>query len=295
MSKRLLHIVIALLGAFALFLVSCTDGTNSEQRVVSVTIQPQRYIAEQIAGDRFVINCVVPAGSNPEAYDPTPRQLIEIDRSEAYLKVGGMLGFEVAWLQRLSQNNPDMKIYDTSHGVAMLTSTHHHRHDNGVEHVATGIDPHIWSSPRNVRIMARNICGALTELDADNAAYYANNYNQFIQHIDSVEAVVSSLLMPCRGETFAIYHPSLSYFAQDYGLKQLCLEQMGKENSALSMKESVDEARRAGVRVVFVQREFNPRQVETFAGELDAEIVMINPLNYDWDTEIIDIAHAIAR
>ena len=135
MPKRLLHIVIALLGAFALFLVSCTDGTNSEQRV-SVTIQPQRYIAEQIAGDRFLINCVVPAGSNPEAYDPTPRQLIEIDRSEAYLKVGGMLGFEVAWLQRLSQNNPDMKIYDTSQGVAMLTSTHHHKHDNGVEHVA---------------------------------------------------------------------------------------------------------------------------------------------------------------
>lgn len=252
-------------------------------------------MVEQIAGDYFAINCVVPANSNPEAYDPTPMQLVDIDKSEAYLRVGGALGFEVAWMERLSQNNPNMKIYDTSKGIDMLMTTHCHAHDNGVTHVCSAIDPHVWSSPRNMRIMAQNICAALTEIDGDNSAYYRANCDKLIQHIDSVESVVEQLLAPCQGTAFAIYHPSLSYLARDYGLLQLCLENMGKENSAAVLKNTVDEAIERDVKVVFIQQEFNPRHVETFARELDAEVVKINPLNYDWTTEIIDIAHAIAR
>ena len=146
-----------------------------------------------------------------------------------------------------------------------------------------------------MRIMAQNICTALTEIDSIHSAYYQANCDRLMQRIDSVESVVSQVLEPCKGSAFAIYHPSLSYLARDYGLLQLCLENMGKENSAVALKNTVDEAIEHDVKVVFVQQEFNPRQVETFARELDAEVVKINPLNYDWATEIIDIAHAIAR
>ena len=296
MLARILHIIIAFVPVVSMLMLSCSSTSHHEQRIVSVTIQPQKYLAEQIAGNRFVINCVVPANSNPEAYDPTPMQLVEIDKSEAYLRVGGMLGFEVSWMDRLAQNNPDMKIYDTSCGVDMITSTHHcHEHNDAVVHGCNAIDPHIWSSPRNVRIMAQNMCRALIEIDSLNASYYQANCDKLIQRIDSVESVVSQLLAPYRGEAFAIYHPSLTYLARDYGLSQLCLENMGKENSALTLKNTIDEAIDKGVKVVFVQQEFNPRQVATFARELDAEVVTINPLNYDWATEIIDIAHAIAR
>ena len=292
MFARILHIVIAVA---LLFMSSCNNVSHDDRRVVSVTILPQKYLAEQIAGDYFVINCVVPANSNPEAYDPTPMQLMEIDRSEAYLRVGGMLGFEMTWMDRLSQNNPNMKVYDTSQGIDMLTTTHCHAHDNGATHVCNAVDPHIWSSPRNMRIMAQNICMALVELDTVHSAYYRANCDKLIQRIDSVDSVVLQVLEPCKGSAFAIYHPSLSYLARDYGLLQLCLENMGKENSAVALKNTVEEAIERDVKVVFVQQEFNPRQVETLARELNAEVVMINPLNYDWATEIIDIAHAIAR
>lgn len=278
-----------------MFMTSCSTDSCIERRVVSVTIMPQKYLAEQIAGNRFDINCVVPPNSNPEAFDPTPMQFVEIDRSEAYLCVGGMLGFEVTWMERIARNNPDMKIYDTSRGIDMLTSTHCHEHNKGEMHECNVLDPHTWSSPRNVRIMAYNICRALTELDNEYADYYKENCERLVQRIDSVEAVVSSLLEPCRGTAFAIYHPSLSYLARDYGLSQLCIEDMGKENSVLALRNRVDEAQNSGVKVVFIQQEFNPRQVETFARELDAEVITINPLNYDWAAEIINIAHAIAR
>lgn len=294
MEKRLYHIIATLQVVLLLLLVSCSPSRQDEARIVSVTILPQQYIAEQIAGERFDIHCVVPQNSNPEAYDPTPEQLMNVEKSVAYLRVG-MIGFEMAWMERLSRNNPDMKIYDTSRGVEMIEGVHTHTHGNGVVHATHMVDPHIWCSPDNVCIMARNICDAFVELDPEGGDYYQANYERFVRRVEQVDSLMTDILRPCKGTAFAIYHPSLTYLARDYGLQQLCIEEAGKESSALSMRTIVDRAREAGVEVVFVQKEFNTRQVETFAQEIGAEVVTINPLNYDWENEMIHIAHAIAR
>lgn len=294
MKKRLYHIILPAPIVLLLLMLSCTAPRQHDERVVSVTILPQQYLAEQIAGDRFDIHCVVPLNSNPEAYDPTPEQLMAVERSEAYLRVG-MLGFEMAWMDRLVRNNPDMKVYDTSLGVDMIENEHTHTHGNGVVHAAHTVDPHIWCSPRNVRVMAQNMYNAFVELDPEGTEYYRRNYNALIQRVDSVDGVLTDILQPHRGAAFAIYHPSLTYLARDYGLLQLCIEQAGKESSARAMKQVVEQARAADVAVVFVQKEFDSRQVVTFAQEVDAPIVTINPLNYDWAEEMIHIANAIAR
>lgn len=287
--KRYTAPIISLI--LTLLLVSCSSSTTPQRPTISVTILPQKHLAEKIVGDRFTINCVVPANSNPEAYDPTPAQLMEIDRSQAYMRVG-MLGFEMAWMERIQHNSPHLQVYDTSTGVDMIIAPHTHSHDDGHQHI---VDPHIWCSPRNARIMAQNIYNAAVELDSENKSYYKANYDKLLQHIDSIDAVITEILLPVAGRSFAIYHPSLTYMARDYGLKQITLEDVGKENSAMGLKRVVDEARQCGVEVVFIQREFNSRQVETFAHELGAEVVVINPLNYNWGEEMINIAYAIAR
>ena len=291
MEKRLVYFIWILTLTFSLLSCSLQE---TPQRVVSVTILPQKFFAEQIAGERFVVNCVVPENGNPEAYDPSPRQLADVEQSEAYLKVG-LLGFEIAWMERLAQNNPDMKIFDTSQGIDMIESTHSHKHHNGVVHTSSVADPHVWCSPKNALIMAHNIYCALVELDAPGRDYYTTRYEQLVQRIDSVDRVMTQLLKPVEGKAFAIYHPSLSYLARDYGLQQLCIENMGKESSAFAMRNIVDEAREKGVEVVFIQAEFNPRQVDTFAQELNARSIEINPLNYDWINEMTTIAYAIAQ
>lgn len=292
MVKRLLHIIVIL--ATLITLASCTHQESTSQHIISVTILPQKFLAEQIAGERYEINCLVTANNNPESYDPTPQQLVEIENSEAYLRVG-MLGFEIAWMDRLARNNPAMKIFDTSQGIDMIHGTHTHTHHNGVTHTSSSIDPHVWCSPKNARIMAENIYQALVEIDPTGKDYYKPRYEHLIQRIDSVDNVITQTLLPVKGKTFAIYHPSLSYLARDYGLHQLCIENMGKESSAFALKNIVEEARNKEVDVVFIQSEFNPRQVHTFAQELGAETVNINPLNYDWINEMITIAYAIAH
>lgn len=293
MGKRLYHIIVTLQVVVLLLLVSCGAPQKSASRIVSVTILPQQYMAQEIAGERFEVNCVVPQNSNPEAYDPTPEQLMKVEQSEAYMRVG-MLGFELSWMDRLERNNPNMRVYDTSQGIDMIEGCHTHTHGNGEVHTHFA-DPHIWCSPRNAGIMAQNMCNAFCELDPAGASFYKANYESLMQRITRVDSLMTDILQPHRGTTFAIYHPSLTYLARDYGMHQLSIEYEGRENSVLSLKSIVDEARDAGVKVVFVQKEFNSRQVETFAQEVGAEVVTINPLNYNWEQEMIEIAHAIAR
>ena len=93
-----------------LLLAACT-GKLTEGKVVTVTIEPQRFFAERIAGDKFVVHCVVPSGQSPETYDPTPKQMVQIGQSEAYLQIG-YIGFEQVWMQKIRENNPDLKIFD---------------------------------------------------------------------------------------------------------------------------------------------------------------------------------------
>lgn len=293
--SRMKKNLVFILGLFVLScagLAGCSWTSGNEARIVTVTILPQKFFASQIAGDRYEINCIVPAGSNPEAYDPSPAHLVHLGKSQAYFRIG-QIGFEMAWMDKLEQNNPDMKVFDTSKGIAMLTSVHSHEHA-GTVHNAVAVDPHIWCSPKNAYIMARNMYEAFVELDPKGRDYYASNYEALLGRIAEVDSIVATTLNPVKGRAFAIYHPSLSYLARDYGLTQLCLENEGKESSAIYLKQAVEAARHCNVGVVFVQKEFNARQVETFASEIDARVVTINPLNYDWAAEMINIAYAIA-
>lgn len=282
---------IWMVALFSCFLLVCSCIRQPEQkRIVTVTIQPQKYFAEKIAGDRFDINCIVPNGSNPEAYDPSPSHLVRVGKSVAYLKIG-YIGFEVAWLDKLAKNNPEMKIYDTSEGVPLLTGTHECHEEPNALHMEN-IDPHIWSSPKRARIIVKNMYDAFVDIDPDGKEYYTQNYEKLVEEINRIDTLLTHKLAPHKGEMFAIYHPSLSYLAHDYGLRQLSVELNGKGPSAFYMKRAVDIARENNVHIVFIQKEFNIKQALTFAEELNGKVVQIDPLNYEWGEELIHIADA---
>lgn len=255
---------------------------------VSVTIMPQKYFVERIAGDLAAVTCAVPLGMSPESYDVSPSSMAAISASVAYFKVG-TLGFELNYLPAIESNNPEIKIFDTSEGIAPIVDV---CSGHGEEHGAE-FDPHVWSSPLAAKIMAENICKGLVEIDPENADVYKANFNVLAAEMDSVDSVVRMRLKGAEGKMFAIYHPSLSYFARDYGLKQLPLESEGKELTPLSMKNAIDTARANGVKRVFVQSEFNPDLVKEFASAINAEVVVINPLSYEWKDEILKIADAV--
>ena len=281
--KKLIYIL-------TLFILSACGNTTqkSEKPILTVTLEPLRYFTEAIAGDNYEVVSMVPKGSSPESYDPTPQQLVNLSKSQAYFRIG-YIGFEQAWMKKLEANCPNMKVYNTSIGIDLIRDKGHwhgdHFHEGGVE-------PHVWNSTQNALIIADNIYQALCELDSTHQEDYQKRLDVLKQTIRQTDANVRTLLENADS-TFLIYHPALSYFARDYGLKQVSIEEGGKEPSPAQLKALIETCRNENVHTIFVQQEFDQRNAQLIANELGVNIVSINPLSYDWVKEMIRIAEAL--
>lgn len=281
--KKLIYIL-------TLFILSgCGNTTQkSEKPILTVTLEPLRYFTEAIAGNNYEVVSMVPKGSSPESYDPTPQQLVNLSKSQAYLRIG-YIGFEQAWMKKLEANCPNMKVFDTSKGIDLIRDKGHwhgdHFHEGGVE-------PHVWNSTQNALIIADNIYQALCELDSTHQEDYQKRLDVLKQTIRQTDANVRTLVENADS-TFLIYHPALSYFARDYGLKQVSIEEGGKEPSPAQLKALIETCRNENVHTIFVQQEFDQRNAQLIANELGVNIVSINPLSYDWVKEMIRIAEAL--
>lgn len=270
----------------------CACGNTSqknEKPILTVTLEPLRYFTEAIAGDKYQVVSMVPKGSSPESYDPTPQQMVNLSKSKAYFRIG-YIGFEQAWMDKLISNHPDLKVFDTSKGIDLIKSEGHwhgnHFHEGGVE-------PHVWNSTKNALMIAENIYTALCELDDSNQATYKIRLDSLKQKITETDENVRALLEKAD-KTFFIYHPALSYFARDYHLKQISIEEGGKEPSPNQLKNLIETYREEKARTIFVQEEFDQKNAQLIADELGMNIVSINPLSYDWDKEMINIAKALS-
>ena len=281
--KKLIYIL-------TLFILSgCGNTTQkSEKPILTVTLEPLRYFTEAIAGNNYEVVSMVPKGSSPESYDPTPQQLVNLSKSQAYFRIG-YIGFEQAWMKKLEANCPNMKVFDTSKGIDLIRDKGHwhgdHFHEGGVE-------PHVWNSTQNALIIADNIYQALCELDSTHQEDYQKRLDVLKQTIRQTDANVRTLVENADS-TFLIYHPALSYFARDYGLKQVSIEEGGKEPSPAQLKALIETCRNENVHTIFVQKEFDQRNAQLIANELGVNIVSINPLSYDWVKEMIRIAEAL--
>ena len=279
--------LIPILTLFICFACGNT-AQKSEKAILTVTIEPLRYFTEAIAGENYQVVSMVPKGSSPESYDPTPQQLVNLSKSQAYFRIGH-IGFEQAWMKKLEANCPDMKVYDTSKGIDLIRDKGHwhgdHFHEGGVE-------PHIWNSTQNALIIADNIYQALCELDSTHQADYKYRLDSLKQSIQQTDGATRRLLENADS-TFLIYHPALSYFARDYGLKQISIEEGGKEPSPAQLKKLIETCRNENVHTIFVQQEFDQRNAQLIAHELGIDIVSINPLSYDWTEEMLRTAKGL--
>ena len=284
MKKLIYFLTLLILGACG------NSPQKNEKPILTVTLEPLRYFTEAIAGGHYEVVSMVPKGSSPENYDPTPQQLVALSRSQAYFRIG-YIGFEQAWMKKMQANAPEMKVFDTSRGVDFIRGEGHwhgdHFHEGGVE-------PHIWNSTRNAIIIAENIYEALCELDAIHQEEYKNRLDSLKETIAQTDANVSAFLENADS-TFLIYHPALSYFARDYGLKQISIEENGKEPSPAQLKSLIETCRKEKAHVIFVQQEFDQRNAQLIADELGVNVVPINPLSYNWDEEMVRVAQALKR
>lgn len=287
--KRFLYLII-----LCVILAGC-KGTPQKQAdsgkasrtekpavTVTVTISPYKYFVDQIAKGKVDVNVMVSNGNNPETYEPYAQQMMELSKSALYLKVGS-IGFEQTWMKKLQDNAPDMKVIDTSVGIKPAKTP------------GGNIDPHVWMSCSNARIIASNILKALCELEPKNKAFFEKNYQSLLSIIDKRDSTIKESFKkdPDLVRKFVIYHPILTYFARDYQLEQLAIEEEGREPSASQLKSLIERARKEKIKFCLIQAEFANRNTTTFIKESYTKPMNINPLQGDWNRAMQEAALAV--
>lgn len=283
--KKSIYSIIGILA-----LSSCSHGSeNNDKAIITVSIEPQRQLLDCLAGDRFQIVTMLSRGSDPETFDPSLSLRKKADQSAAYLSTGAF-PFE----KDIEKSLPEAVLYgDMSEGIIPLFGTHGHSHADGHHHDHNDADPHVWTSVKNMKQMAANMTKVLCRIDSANTDLYRARMRSLSCHLDSLDEAIRSEIEP--GITFAIWHPSLSYFARDYGLNQLAVGFESKEMPAKRLKEVIDSAKAEDVKVLFFQKEYDSRQAKSLNEAIGSRFVEIDPLAYDWEKELKKIADEIAR
>ncbi len=262
--------------------------------VVVVSILPQAYFVERIAGDRVRPVVLVGPGQSPHAYEPTPRQMAELSSASMWLTI--QADFEVALRPKVEALYPKLTIVDTTTDVVYrkLDSHGHVGEDDGHED-ESGIDPHVWLGRQAVTAMAALIRDALSTADPAGAALFAANHDAFVRDVDAVFTALARDLAPLRGKPVFVYHPSFGYFFDEFGIEQEAVETGGKEPTQKALAALIEGAQADGAKVIFVQPQFPASAARTVAQAIGGVVVEIDALAPDWLDNIRRIGAALGR
>lgn len=268
-----------------------------------VSIVPVQTFVKAIGGDKVSVTLMVQAGDSPHSYEPKPSQMLSVAKANLYFAIG--VEFEQVWLPKFQNLNPKMTLADlTLHVPKMaLPSSHHDAHNethgNDSHHAHSGQDPHIWTAPKNVAIIAQNIFKALKSQDPKNADYYKTNLDTFLAKVEKTDKTIKDLLAHSAkvkaSKSFLVFHPSWGYFANAYGLEQVAVEVEGKSPKPRELVMLLKEAKEEKVTAIFTQPEFSDASAKIIAKELGIPVVKVSPLAENWSENLINIAKSIAQ
>ncbi|MDR1415681.1 MAG: zinc ABC transporter substrate-binding protein [Odoribacteraceae bacterium] len=269
--------------AIAATCIACRPPAG-EKKEISVSILPQRYLVQRVAGDLVNINVMIPPGASPHAHDMTPGQLQKLHRAAIYFAIG-TLPFELINLYPVLEERQDILL--VKHSEEDDTTTRHRRDQL--------VDPHVWMSPPRFKRMAATIARVLGEKFPDHRDTIRQNLRRLDAEIDSIHRLALRVTADKRGKTFLVYHPALTYFAADYGMKQIAIEHDGKEPSPAHLKEIIDTCRAGNINIVFIQSQFDEQNAKAIAREINGKVISIDPLNPDWKAEMLRLLDIIQQ
>lgn len=286
-----------ILSTIVLLLTCVPASANKLQTTVSIS--PLKYFVDKIGGDNVKTNVMVKSGSSPATYEPQPRQMAELSKSQIYFAIG--VPFEQAWLPRFKSAGNKLEIINLGNGVvhhAMKTHIHdedNHAHDENRNDKLIK-DPHVWLSPPLARIICQQIREVLIEHDPDNANIYNRNYLKLAKEINELDSeLLKTFTQKGQEFNFMVYHPSWGYFARTYGLNQIPIELEGKEPSPKELAQLIEFANKNSVQAIFIQPQFSQKSARAIAKSIGAKILTADPLAENWAENLRNAAGAFAK
>lgn len=278
---------ITIFALLATLLMGCGSTEHkSDKPTIFVTITPLKSLVEEVTCGDFDVEVLVPKGASPETYDPTARQLMAVNDAEMLFSTG-LITFEQSLVEQITNKD---NLIDLSKGISLLNGSCSHAHCSH----AHGIDPHTWTSPRALHTMTRSIHREVMERYPDSAKYTTAAEN-LLERIEALDMECMQKISTAGANIMMIYHPAFTYYAADYGIEQVAIEQDGKEPSPRQLASLVETAKKNNIRNILIQPQYSADKVAPLATECGAEVVVTDPLAEDILGEIERVTNIICN
>lgn len=243
--------------------IACNISTQSVLNNQIKVVAAESFltdIAQQVAGARLLVDNLIPAGTEPHSFEPTPREMVKV--ADCNLLIISGSGLE-EWLKGILTNiGGSKKIIEASSGLK-----------------ANDGDPHFWLDPNNVMAYVKNIQDGLTAIDPQGKTTYATNAETYIQKLRELDAWIKQEVEKISPEQRRLVtnHETLGYFASRYGFQVVgsLLPSLSSEASpsARQLAQLSDTMRTTTAKVIFLDVGNNPQLAEQIAAETKARII----------------------
>jgi len=253
--------------------------TKSDGLKVVATTTIVGDVVSQVGGDLVSLEVLLPVGTDPHSFDPTPKDVARVAEADVVFINGG--GLE-AFLDTLIESaGAEDLVVNVSEGIDFLeTGDSHDEGDSGqVEHGA--VDPHTWTDPNNVMVWVKNIQGKLAELDPANAVTYEANAVNYLAELKSLDAWIREQVaqIPESNRKFLADHGLYGYYANTYGFEQIGTLLPGystlAEPSAQELAKTEDLIATSNVKAILMGNTANPSLAERVSADTGTQLVFV--------------------
>jgi zinc transport system substrate-binding protein len=289
-----------------LFITQNSKSLNPEQAEntisILVSILPQKEFVKKVAegeleAQNIQVHALIKPGESPATYSLTASDLQVIENADIYYPIG-YIEFEKANLERIKETNPNLKVIDIPEEIALRhfddKESHSHDHDGHDDHEEeSSIDPHLWLSIPNVKLLVDSIAIELSAIDTQNSQKYFDNAKSYKKELDEVDSQISKELEDFASDPMLVFHPAWGYFTDQYGLSQVAIEYQGNDPTANQLQEIITFAKEEQVKAVFVQEQFSTQAAQSIASELNIAVIKIDPLAENYLENLKSISKSI--
>jgi len=255
---------------------------------VVATIFPPYDFARAIAGDlvaqgKVELVMLLPPGSESHSFEPTPQDIIAIQNCDVFLYVGGESD---EWVNDIlaSMDTSRMRIVPLVDCVELVEEEIKGSMQDEEEAEEEGEEPeydeHVWTSPRNAKLIVQKISSALCEADPGDADIYKANTAAYLAKLDELDAQFRAVVDGAARKTivFGDRFP-FRYFVDAYGLKYDaafpgCATET--EASAKTVKGLIDRVKAEGIPVVFHIELSNEKIADAISEATGAKVLLLN-------------------
>ena len=267
---------------FAVMLAAMTvpmPGAAEPLEVIA-SLLPQRGLVARVGGDRVRVTVLVEHGQEPHSFRPSAKRVTELAQAVAWFTSG--MRFEEPLKATLKSRSAGPRVVGLDVegiGVKGLESQCE-LEEPGHEEAHTW-DPHVWTAPLLVGRQAQVVAQTLAAMEPAHASEFNARAAEVEAEARKLNEELAQCLAPLKGTAFYTFHPAFAYFAAAYGLKQVAIENGGREPSAKHLTELIERAREGHVKLVLVQPQQPTRGAERVARAIGAKVAELDPLAED--------------